>query len=80
MCVGIPILAGFISILTIFLAESGASLTTNPTELITARLMAIVLGSVIGAVGGRLLYHERLQHLAIRRLRQTRIAMKKRRL
>lgn len=69
----------FITILTIFLAESGASLTANPTELITARLLDIFLGSLIGAFGGWMLYNERLQDVATRQMRKTKIALTKRR-
>lgn len=61
----------FITILTIFLAESGNALTTDPTTLITARFVDIFIGSSIGAVGGWLLYNERLQYRATQRLRKA---------
>jgi uncharacterized membrane protein YccC len=62
----------FITILTIFLAESGTTLTIDVSALIKARLIDIVLGSVLGAAGGWVLYNERLQRVTTERLRKTR--------
>lgn len=69
----------FITILTIFLAESGQTLTTTPYFLIKARFFDILTGSIIGAIGGWILYNEKLQFLAARQIRKTkiRIARKK---
>ncbi|MBB6611591.1 FUSC family protein [Pontibacter sp. Tf4] len=69
----------FITVLTIFLAESGTSLTTDPTALITTRFFDILIGSVIGAAGGWILYNEKLHYLAIRQIRRNRIRMGRRR-
>ncbi|MEZ0485538.1 FUSC family protein [Fibrella aquatica] len=68
----------FITILTIFLAESGNSLTTDPTTLIFARFIDILIGSVIGAFGGWMLYNERLQYKATRQMRRTKILVARR--
>ena len=69
----------FITILTIFLAESGSSLLADPTPLIIARFYDIVTGSVMGAIGGWILYNERLHFMANRQIRKTKIIIQKRR-
>jgi uncharacterized membrane protein YgaE (UPF0421/DUF939 family) len=68
----------FITVLTIFLAESGSVLTVNPTTLILARFFDILTGSTIGALGGWLLYNEKLHFLATRQIRRTRITLSRR--
>jgi hypothetical protein len=68
----------FITVLTIFLAESGTALTVDPTTLITARFFDILTGSIVGALGGWLLYNEKLHYLATRQIRKTRITMARR--
>jgi hypothetical protein len=68
----------FITVLTIFLAESGPALTIDPTNLIRARFFDILTGSLVGAFGGWLLYNEKLQYLATRQIRKTRITMTRR--
>ena len=52
----------FITVLTIFLAESGnTALRAQPGPLMQARFLNIVLGSALGALGGWVLFHERLR-------------------
>jgi uncharacterized membrane protein YccC len=68
----------FITILTIFLAESGNSLTADPSTLITARFLDILTGSIIGAIGGWILYNERVHYHATRQIRKTQIAISRR--
>ncbi|QMU29256.1 FUSC family protein [Adhaeribacter radiodurans] len=68
----------FITVLTIFLAESGNTLAANSTTLITARFFDILLGSILGAVGGWLLYNERLHFIATRQIRKTRMLISRR--
>ncbi len=68
----------FITILTIFLAESGRSLTVDPTTLIIARFVDIFIGSLMGIIGGWLLYNERLRHKATRQMRRTKILIARR--
>lgn len=69
----------FITILTIFLAESGNSLLTDPTLLIQSRFYDILMGSVMGAAGGWILYNERLHFIATKQIRKTSIVIRKRR-
>ena len=69
----------FISVLTIFLAESGTALTVDPTVLIRARFFDILTGCLVGALGGWLLYNEKLHFLATRQIRKTRITFSRRR-
>jgi uncharacterized membrane protein YccC len=68
----------FISILTIFLAESGNRLTTDPTGLISARFFDILTGSIIGAMGGWVLYNERIHYNAKRQVRKAKVALARR--
>jgi uncharacterized membrane protein YccC len=63
----------FVTVLTIFLAESGSSLRTNPNTLMIARFVDIVLGSAFGAIGGWVLYNQKLQFIATRQLRKTKV-------
>lgn len=63
----------FITMLTIFLAEPNVNLLTDTNELISARFFDILAGSIIGALGGWMLYHERIQYFSRKQLRRTRI-------
>jgi uncharacterized membrane protein YccC len=65
----------FITVLTIFLAESGSDLSVSPTGLIATRFIDILIGSVIGALGGWILYNERVHWIATRQIRKTKIAI-----
>ncbi|MCP2042068.1 putative membrane protein YccC [Pontibacter sp. HSC-36F09] len=65
----------FITPMTLFLAEAGSAMTADPNALIYTRFVDIVLGSLIGAVGGVFLYHQKLRHNAVRQLRKTRVAI-----
>lgn len=65
----------FLTVLTIFLAESDATLLQDPNGLLLARGLDILLGSALGAVGGWVLYHERLHALAARQARRTRMVL-----
>ena len=69
----------FITVLTIFLAESDNVLKRDPTALITARFIDILIGSLMGAIGGWILYHERIRYLARKNIRKTRIIFSRRR-
>lgn len=68
----------FITPMTILLAEAGNPLLDNPNMLISSRFLDIVLGSFIGAIGGWLLYHEKLRQHAVIHLRKTRVVLKRR--
>ncbi|WP_076669929.1 FUSC family protein [Pontibacter indicus] len=65
----------FITPMTLFLAEAGSAMTADPNALIYTRFVDIVLGSLIGALGGWVLYHQKLRHNAVRQLRKTRVAI-----
>jgi hypothetical protein len=61
----------FITPLTLFLADANSAISQTPNELIAARLMGIVVGSLIGAVGGYFLYHQKIKKRAKQQLRKT---------
>lgn len=67
----------FISMLTIFLAEPNMSLLGEPDHLITIRFFDILIGSIIGAIGGWMLYHERIHFFTKRQLLRTKIMIKR---
>jgi hypothetical protein len=66
-----------ITVLTIFLAESGAALTSDPNTLLTTRFIDIFVGSAMGSLGGWILYNEKLQFAATRQLRKTKVILSK---
>lgn len=66
----------FLTMLTIFLAESGGSLA-HPDMLMRARFFDIVVGSLLGACGGWFLYNEQIRYAATLRLRKTRVIISK---
>jgi hypothetical protein len=61
----------FITILTIFLAESSNQLSQNIDKVFLSRLVDILIGSVIGIIGGWVLYHEKVRHYARFHRRKT---------
>jgi len=65
----------FLTPMTIFLAEIGNAMHTNPNRLISIRLLDIVIGSLIGVLGGWLLHHQQLHLRAERQIRKTRVAL-----
>ncbi|MBO9632039.1 MAG: FUSC family protein [Chitinophagaceae bacterium] len=67
----------FITILTIFLAESGSRLAIDTNELFVARLIDIILGSAIGAIGGWVLFNERVHYLTTLQIRKAKILIRK---
>lgn len=71
------IAAIFITMLTVFLAEPNISLTDHSNALIRARLLDTLIGSAIGAVGGWLLYHEKIHFYTRRQLRRTKTIVKR---
>lgn len=87
MCLSILILQFFIEILItrnygaavvfmtpmmIFIAETSNPMQLSPGHLIELRLLDIIIGSVIGAIGGWLLYHRRLHYHAVKQLKRSR--------
>lgn len=67
----------FITILTIFLSESGRQLSQNTNEVFLLRMIDIIIGSVIGIVGGWVLFHEKVHFQTTRQLRKSRLVLKK---
>lgn len=63
----------FITILTIFLAESGGQLSQNTDKVFLARLLDILIGSVIGIIGGWVLYHEKVHYYTALQLKKLTI-------
>lgn len=68
----------FITPMTILLSEAASPIAQNPTTLITSRLIDVLIGSMLGALGGWMLYHEQLRFRVVKRIRVTRLAIKKR--
>src|SRR5690606_604359 len=69
----------FITPMTILLLEVGSQIAQNPTELISSRLIDVLIGSAIGAIGGWFVHNEKLRYRAVRRIRLTNIAINKNR-
>lgn len=69
----------FITVMSIFLAETGSSLSGHANDLFLARLVDIVLGSVIGMIGGWILFHERVHYHTTSRIRKTKVMLRRRR-
>ena len=67
----------FITILTIFLAESGKDLSHDTNQVFFSRLIDIIIGSVIGIIGGWILYHERIHFETTLRIKKSKVVMKK---
>jgi uncharacterized membrane protein YccC len=63
--------------LTIFLAEPNMSLMGNPNHLITIRFFDILIGSIIGAIGGWILYHEQIYFFTKKQLLKTKVILKR---
>jgi uncharacterized membrane protein YccC len=76
LCITIPILQflselfvarnyalalAFITPMALLLAEAASGLTLNENTILITRLYDITLGSIVGAVGGYLLYHQQLR-------------------
>jgi len=69
----------FITPLTFFLAELGSAIGVNHNQLISARLVDIIIGSLIGVIGGWVLYNQQFHLKAERQIRKTRIAVLRKR-
>ncbi len=67
----------FITPMTILLAETANPYIHNTNQLITARLIDILIGSAIGMIGGYFIYQENIRYAAIRRVRKVRVAVNK---
>ena len=67
----------FITPMTILLAEVGTSFTSNTEIIVPARFLDITIGSVLGAIGGWIIYNQRFKNSAVKQLRKTRIVIRK---
>lgn len=67
----------FITPMTILLAEIGSSFTANTEIMISARFLDITIGSVIGFMGGWLIYNQRFKNEATHHLRKVNIFIRK---
>lgn len=67
----------FISMLTIFLAEPNISLIRHPDHLISIRFFDILIGSMIGAIGGWMMYHEKIHFFTKMQLLKTKVIIKR---
>lgn len=67
----------FITVLTIFLAESGGDLSQNTNQVFFARFIDIIIGSVIGTIGGWILFHEKIHFQTTKRLKKSKVFLKK---
>ena len=67
----------FITPMTILLAEAANPIAQSPTELITSRLVDVLIGSLLGAIGGWFVYHEKLRYHVVKKIRITRLVIKK---
>ena len=63
--------------MTILLAEIGSSFTANTEIIVSARFLDITIGSVIGALGGWVIYNQQFKHKATQQLRKTRVMLRK---
>ena len=61
----------FITPLTILLTEASNPLINNPNMFISIRFFNTLLGSSIGAIGGWVIYHEKIHYNAIQRIRKS---------
>lgn len=67
----------FITPMTILLAEIGTSFTANTAIIVPARFLDITIGSILGAIGGWIIYNKRFKNKAVQQLRKTRIVILK---
>jgi hypothetical protein len=67
----------FITVLTIFLSESGGELTQNTNQVFAARLLDIVIGSSIGMIGGWFLFNEKIHYQTTLKLRKSKVFLNK---
>ncbi|MEC8831937.1 MAG: FUSC family protein, partial [Bacteroidota bacterium] len=68
----------FITPMTIFLSEAASPLMASPKDLIELRFWEIVIGSVLGAFGGWMLYKEKIRYTTLHGLKRIKVTMEKR--
>ena len=67
----------FITPMAILLIEAGSPIAQNPTTLISIRMLDVLIGSFIGAIGGWFVHNEKIRYKATRRLRIARLLLEK---
>ncbi|MGV4413710.1 FUSC family protein [Chryseobacterium sp. T1] len=67
----------FVTPMTVLLSEAGHSLTLDPDLLVISRLKDVLLGSLLGIIGGWVIYNERLRFHFVKRVRLTKKILKK---
>ncbi len=67
----------FITPMTILLTEAANPLAQNPNMLIHLRFIEISIGSILGAIGGWVIYKEKIRYLAIRGIQKIAIGVNK---
>lgn len=67
----------FITPLTIFLAENSTSVMINVNELMEARILDTIIGSLIGLAAGWVLHHQILVTNFEQKIRRTKLSFKK---
>ncbi|WP_343606373.1 FUSC family protein [Fluviicola sp.] len=67
----------FITPLTVLLAETANPTSDHINTLIFLRFWDISIGSILGAIGGWVLYREKVRHAGMRRLRMIRAGISK---
>ena len=67
----------FITPMTILLAEAANPIYNSPTTLITLRFIEIAIGSILGAIGGWLLYKEKIRFATIEKFNQLKNSFKR---
>lgn len=68
----------FITPMTVLLTEAANPLIQDPNLLAYVRFWDIALGSMIGAIGGWVIHHEKIRYYAVQRIRKTRVIYKRR--
>lgn len=67
----------FLTPMGILLAETGSSISLEPDYLFRMRLLEILIGSVLGAIGGWFLYNERIRFNKAENLKRTNRVLRK---
>ena len=67
----------FITPLTILLTEAANPVIQDPNMLVYIRFWDISLGSILGLIGGWVLYHEKIRYHAVKRIQKTRVIFKR---
>ncbi len=67
----------FLTPMGILLAETGSPIALEPDHLFKLRFIEILIGSVLGGIGGWLLYNERIHFNSVKNLKRAKRALRK---